>query len=131
MLIWALGGMLCACESGAGPKDVKNPDPWGKIPATVEAGNHKDSSTIPQLITDLESDDPAVRFYAIGALERITGKTFGFQYFVDEDQRAAAVQQWKAWLAGWEAGQRMGSGGGSGGGSGAGVGVRSQSAGGK
>ena len=104
-----LAGMVCAaggCESGYGPKSVKSPDPSAKIPATVDAAMHKDMTAIPQLVADLENDDPAVRFYAIGALERVTGHTFGYQYFVDEDKRAPAVQQWKAWLDGWKAGQQ-------------------------
>jgi hypothetical protein len=102
--------MLCAvvgCDSGFGPRSVKSPDPSAKIPATIDAANHKDLAAIPQLVTDLESDDPAVRFYAIGALERVTGHTFGYQYFVDEEKRAPAVQQWKAWLDGWKAGQQQ------------------------
>ncbi|HEY7088988.1 MAG TPA: hypothetical protein VH518_12915 [Tepidisphaeraceae bacterium] len=105
-----LGVLVCAgagCESGYGARSVKNPDPAAKIPATVDAAARKDMAAIPQLVADLENDDPAVRFYAIGALERVTGHTFGYQYFVDEDKRASAVQQWKAWLEGWRAGQKQ------------------------
>lgn len=89
-----------------GQRVVTNPDPSAKIPAIKASVQTNDTSVVQQLIKDLESDDPAVRFYAIAGLQRLTGQTFGYQYYADEPQRAAAVQQWKAWLAGWEAGQR-------------------------
>jgi len=85
---------------------VTNPDPTAKIPAIKASVQTNDTAVVRQLIKDLESDDPAVRFYAIGGLQRLTGQTFGYQYYADEQNRAAAVQRWKAWLAGWEAGQR-------------------------
>lgn len=71
----------------------------------VNAASEKDISNAPQLVKDLESDDPAVRFYSIGALERLTGQTYGYQYFMDEEKRAESVSKWKAWLSGWEAGK--------------------------
>jgi hypothetical protein len=81
---------------------LDNPDAGQKIQAIIVAKE----SDFPKLVRELESDDEAVRFYAIEKLKRETGHTFGYQYFVDEDRRAAAVQQWRAWLKGWEAGLR-------------------------
>jgi hypothetical protein len=97
-----LAGFCCGCESGAGPRSIDNPDSGQKIEAIVAS----EAGQIPQLIRELENDDPAVRFYAIGKLERLTGQTFGYQYYVDEEKRAPAVMQWKAWLKGWEAGKQ-------------------------
>jgi hypothetical protein len=97
-----LAGSTCACNSGVGPTSIANPDASAKIPAIMEA----DAAAIPQLIRELENDDPAVRFYAFDKLKQLTGQTFGYQYFVDEEKRAPAVQQWKAWLKGWEAGRQ-------------------------
>lgn len=57
------------------------------------------------MVKDLDSDDPAVRFYAIGGLKRLTGQTFGYHYYEDEQQRRPALEKWKAWLQGWQAGQ--------------------------
>jgi len=112
----AAGGCDAAgigCVAGGLRRDprcaVTNPDPSAKIPAIKASVQTNDTSVVQQLIKDLESDDPAVRFYAIAGLQRLTGQTFGYQYYADEPQRAAAVQQWKAWLAGWEAGQRQSS----------------------
>lgn len=102
----ALALICSACSSAPGPRTVSNPDPSIKIRAIKAADSEKDLSVIPQLIKDLDSDDPAVRFYAISGLERLTGHDFGYQYFVDEERRAPAVEKWRAWLEGWQAGQR-------------------------
>ena len=105
MLRAALAGLagVGACGAPTGPSTVADPDPTVKIPAIKARVAQGDNSVVQQLIKDLENDDPAVRFYAINGLERLTGETFGYQYFVDEEQRAAAVEKWKAWLAGWQA----------------------------
>jgi hypothetical protein len=99
-----LAGLTCACRTSSGPKSIDDPDPSHKIQAIVVS----DESEIPKLIEQLDSDDSAVRFYAFDKLKRLTGETFGYQYFVDDDKRAAAVQQWKAWLKGWEAAKKPG-----------------------
>jgi hypothetical protein len=63
------------------------------------AADHHDWHAVPPMVKDLESDDPAIRFYAIEGLRRITGQTFGFRYYEDEGQRQPAVDRWKQWLA--------------------------------
>jgi hypothetical protein len=85
---------------------VANPDPSAKIPAIEQSVASKDLSAVPQMVKDLDSDDPAVRFYAIGGLRRLTGQNFGYQYYNDEDQRRPALEKWKVWLQGWETGHR-------------------------
>lgn len=99
-----LGGWVLGCASSA-PKVITDPDPSLKIPAIRAAADTQDFSNVRQLVRDLESDDPAVRFYSIGALEKLTGQTYGYQYFMDEERRAPAVEKWKAWLSGWQTGQ--------------------------
>lgn len=91
--------MLAGCAPDS-PPEVKltNPDPSGKIPAIKRAVRQGDKSAASQLIKDLESDDPAVRFYAIEGLRRLTGEDFGYRYYDDEQAREPAVQQWKQWL---------------------------------
>ena len=69
-----------------------------KIPAIVGAAQHGDREAIPQLVRDLDSDDPAVRFYAIEGLERLTGETFGYVYYQDATERRPAVMRWRKWL---------------------------------
>jgi hypothetical protein len=100
-----LSAALCVACSVRAPRNIADSDPSSKIPAIVAKVGEKDLSAVKQLVADLESDDPAVRFYAIGGLQRLTGETLGYQYFVDDEQRADAVGRWKAWLDGWTAGR--------------------------
>jgi hypothetical protein len=79
--------------------DIKSPDPSLKIPAIKSAVQRKDMSVVGALIKDLESDDPAVRFYAIQGLQRLTGETFGYEYYAEADQRTPALQQWQQWFS--------------------------------
>ena len=69
-----------------------------KIPAIKNAVRKRDRNALRQLVADLDSDDPAVRFYAISGLERITGQRFGYDYYADEQRREPAVRRWREWL---------------------------------
>jgi len=97
-----VGSLACGACSGPGPeKDVKNPDPAGKIPAYKEAVREKDRRATRQMVKDLDSEDPAVRMFAIVALRRLTGgDTFGYEYFDDEHERRPAIKRWEHWLRG-------------------------------
>ena len=97
MLGYCAAGLSCTAPRP--PLTVTNEDPGIKIPAIKKAVREKDKSVIPRLIEELNSDDPAVRFYAIEALEELTGQTFEYQYFQDEDGRKPAIERWKKWLA--------------------------------
>lgn len=77
--------------------DINSPDASLKIPAIKSAVDRKDMSVIGALVHDLDSDDPAVRFYAIQGLQRLTGETFGYEYFADADERRPALVQWQRW----------------------------------
>jgi hypothetical protein len=91
------------CTAPRGPLVVTSPDPSVKIPAIKKAVRKNDRGAAGQLVRDLDNDDPAVRFYAIGALERMTGESMGYRYFDDEADRAEAVQRWRQWLDGRQA----------------------------
>lgn len=91
--------LLAGCGSGFGPKSVDSDDPSAKIPAIKQAADDKDMSHVAQMVKDLDSDDPAVRFYSIVALEKLTGDNFGYVYYQDEAERAPAVKRWNQWLA--------------------------------
>lgn len=93
----ALSAALPGC--GHGPRRVTDEDPADKIPAIEKAAQARDRSAVPQLVKDLDSDDPAVRMYAIDGLRRITGQTFGYRYYDDDEQRKPAVAKWKEWSA--------------------------------
>jgi hypothetical protein len=93
-------GVLSAagCTAPRGPLVVTDPDPSVKIPAIKKAVRTRDRAAARQLVADLDSDDPAVRFYAINGLERMTGERFGYDYYADESQRQPAVGRWHDWL---------------------------------
>ena|SRR5688500_4040569 len=89
---------ISGCTAPRRPLVVTDPDPSVKIPAYKKAVRERDRDAAPQLVADLESDDPAVRLFAIEALEIVTGETCGYRYFDDEEDRRAPVAKWQAWL---------------------------------
>jgi len=70
-----------------------------KIPAMKTAVRQDAAGSKEQLVKDLDNEDPAVRLYAIGALQRLTGRSFGYRYYVDGPEREEAIGRWKQWLA--------------------------------
>src|SRR5258708_4132819 len=97
------GILLSACLLAGGgciPREAQSigaTDPASSIPAIQEAARKRDRAAIPALVRQLDSDDPAVRFYSIKALRDITGQTFEYHYFGDADERKPAVLRWQAW----------------------------------
>jgi hypothetical protein len=92
---------LCASLSGCftpDPKSLDSDRAPSAVPAIKDAGEAKDQKAIPRLITDLDAPDPAIRFAAINALSQITGETFDYYYYDDEQDRQPAIQRWQAWL---------------------------------
>ena len=83
-----------------GSKYVSDPDPTVKIPAIHRSVEERNAKALPTLVKDLASDDPAVRFYVIGALMKFTGgDAMGYVYYASPEDRAPAIERWKAWLA--------------------------------
>lgn len=70
-------------------------NPASLVYAIHRAGEEKDKTKLPQLVTALENDDPAVRMMAIYALEQITGKRLGYDPYAPPDERAVAVERWE------------------------------------
>ena len=107
-LAWVVCGAVvfapAGCTAPRRPLVVADPDPAVKIPAYKKAVRQKDRDAVRQLVTDLESDDPAVRLYASNALRRLTGETFGYRYYDGDERRQAAVGRWRRWLEAGEAG---------------------------
>ena len=95
-------GVIGACGAGCfdrDPPDLMSREASLKIPAIKQAADQHDERAVPELVHDLDSDDPAVRFYAIQALQRLTGQTFDYHYYDEYEQRRPAVLKWRQWLA--------------------------------
>lgn len=106
-----LGGMLPLVGCGGGDDrltqllegkkspvvaDLENSDPLVRIEAIKWAGDHNVREAVPVLVDRLQEDDPAMRFYAIEALKKITGGDQGYDYKADAVERRKAVARWRA-----------------------------------
>lgn len=78
--------------------DIASDDANERILAVRQAGERKDWGAVPLLVDRLEDEDAAVRFYAILALERITGERFGYEYAEPSPRRADAVVRWRTYI---------------------------------
>ena len=87
------------CTDTLGTPSLTSRDPLLKVPAIKSAAVNDDRSNEAQMVADLSSDDAAIRFYSIQGLSRLTGNTYGYHYYDNDEQRRAAVDRWKAWLA--------------------------------
>lgn len=89
--------MLAGCGPKATPypASLESERPIERITAIKKAAQLDDYSAIGVLIDRLEDDDPAVRMFAIMALERMTGTRLGYDYRADDTQRWRAVQVWR------------------------------------
>jgi HEAT repeat protein len=71
-----------------------SPVPAARINAIEAASRANDRSAIPQIVEALTSDDAAVRFTAIAALQRMTGETFGYRAEDTAVDRRKSVALW-------------------------------------
>jgi len=95
----AVGGAGAGgCTEPTGPRTVANEDLNIKIQAIRVAADDKDLTAAPELVRDLESDDAALRLYAIKALRQMAGQDFGYVYYADVEKRRPAVTRWRQWL---------------------------------
>ncbi|MCP4592535.1 MAG: HEAT repeat domain-containing protein [bacterium] len=88
-------GVGCRSSGGGARARLESPDPADRARAIVELANHHDEGAVPALIDRLDDEDEAVRFFAILALERLTGSRHGYDYAADAGHRRAAVERWR------------------------------------
>jgi len=98
-------GLVAGCTAPRAKPLITEEDPANKIPAISMAVQKKDLGAAKQLVTDLDSDDPAVRFYAIEGLRRLTGQTFDYLFYDDAVARKPAIGRWQEWLASQDKGK--------------------------
>src|ERR1051326_913966 len=70
--------------------------PYDRAVGAIKVEERRDPENVAQLVGLLDDSDVAVRMYAILALERMFGTTFGFKYYAPDDERLPAVQRWQA-----------------------------------
>jgi hypothetical protein len=90
---------LIGC-AGAKPNraDISSDDSNERIRAIKAAGEAKDVHAVPLIVDRLEDEDSAVRFFAIIALEKITGQRFGYDYSKAGRDRAASIVLWREYV---------------------------------
>lgn len=96
ILLWP-AAMLCGCVGGYQP-DLTSPDPSARIRAIRQVAEKPTPSSVPLLVNRLEDEDEGVRFYAIGALVRMTGTDMGYTYYAPEAERLEAVKRWRRYV---------------------------------
>jgi hypothetical protein len=96
--VGALGVSAGGCFA-PDPPSIHSQDPQRLIPAIAEGVRKHDQTIVPFLVDDLQSDDPAIRLYAIDGLRRLTGQDFGYVAYADDDARRPSVEKWKKFVA--------------------------------
>jgi hypothetical protein len=83
--------------TGCGSHDSRfqSIDPLQRAEAAVRAADAGQPDAVHELVSLLDDNDSAVRFYAIQSLRRLCGQDFGYRYFAPEAERAAAVRRWR------------------------------------
>jgi hypothetical protein len=98
ILILAVPLSAVACRGTRPKPDVAAPEIDAKIPGMKHAGMTQDRAALPGLVESLNDDDPAVRMFAIVALEKFSRDRFGYEYYLDEEERKPSVARWREWL---------------------------------
>lgn len=96
--VLALAVIGCTPKQSPAKADLRATDTAGRVPALVDAADRNDDHTLGELVHALTDDDPAVRLFAIQALNQRTGQTLGYRYYDPPDRRSAAVARWQNWL---------------------------------
>lgn len=87
------------CSPSALDGGFESPNPAAQLYAIEDAARSGDREAIPDIVASLDSDDPAVRLVAIGALEALTGETLGYEADAPEFERDAAIERWVEYAA--------------------------------
>ncbi len=94
-MLTAAGG----CRGGPTiAQGLQSSDPGERIAATIRAAERRDMSVLPLLVQRLEDPESDVRFYAILALQRLTGETLGYRFYDSAEKRSQAARRWQEWL---------------------------------
>lgn len=87
-------GLLASCGPSSSDRGFASAAPDERLRATAAAAESGDHEAIGPIIEQLDSDDVAVRFVAINALEHLTGRTYGYRYDDPPYRRREAINRW-------------------------------------
>jgi hypothetical protein len=95
--------LLPAAPGGCNAKrparaNIQSADAAERILAIKKAADTGDTAAIPLIVDRLEDEDQAVQFFAILALERLTGKRFGYEVGQSSSERVAAIDRWRSYV---------------------------------
>jgi len=85
------GGSVRSPELG----DLQSGDVVVRVRAMRWAADNGVAAAKPFLVDDLESEDEAIRFFAIAALRRLSGTDYGYDFKANAAERAGAVERWR------------------------------------
>lgn len=94
-----VGMVVAGCRPRPPARPLQDRDPVFVIPAIIDTAERRQTRRVHELVDLLESEDSAIRFFAIDALRQMTGEDHGFLWWSgDEEQRQQAVERWRRWL---------------------------------
>lgn len=85
---------VSGCQQRGWP-GLRSSNPLERSETIVKIAESRDTEAIPALIDRLEDDDRAVRMYAAIALRELVGEDFGYRFYDQPADRAAAVARWR------------------------------------
>ena len=79
-------------------REVQNQAPVVRARAVGLGRRQSVDSVVPALVERLSDNDPVVRLAAHEELRKRTGRDFGYVPWADPQERAGAVNRWRAWM---------------------------------
>jgi len=99
LAVCAIPAVPCGCNANRPVRaNIQSPDAAQRIRAIKNAADSGDVAAIPLIVDRLEDEDQAVQFFAILALERLTGKRLGYEVGQSSSERVAAIDRWRAYV---------------------------------
>lgn len=95
--VWVALAGLGACSGPPLEPGFESADPQERTAALLESARLDNERDIPELITLLNSSDPAERMLAGLTLRRLTGQNFGYRHYDPPLVRGRAVEAWRLW----------------------------------
>ena len=94
LIVLVAGLLVAGCAPAASRGNFDSANPAAKAYAIEQAIRDADHSAIPDLVEQLDNDDPLIRFMAIAALESLTGRTLGYVHYAPAVERREAIGRW-------------------------------------